>query len=62
MNAHTSKSGFGPPVPMAPRAVRKFATALEGVPWGVPVGAVVLLGAGAARPRGLMGRVMVRPP
>ena len=28
---------------------------------GAPVGAVVLLVAGAARPRGLMGRVMVRP-
>ena len=46
---------------MAPRAVRKCAPVLGGVPWGAPVGAVVLLVAGAARPRGLMGRVMVRP-
>ena len=61
MNAHTQKSGFGPTVPMAPKAVRKFAAALGWVPWGAPVGAVVLLMAGAARPRGLMGRVMVRP-
>ena len=28
---------------------------------GASVGAVVLLQAGAARPRGLMGRVMLRP-
>ena len=31
------------------------------MPWGAPVGAVVLLVAGAARPKGLMGHVMVRP-
>ena len=61
MNAHTSKSGSGPMVPMAPRAVRTFTAALGGVPWGAPMGAVVLLVAGAARARGLMGRVMVRP-
>ena len=61
MNEDTSKFGSGPTVPMAPRAVRKFAAALGGAPWGAPVGPVVLLVAGAARPRGLMGRVMVRP-
>ena len=42
-------------------AVRKCAAALGGVTWGAPVGAVVVLVAGAPRPRGLMGRVMVRP-
>ena len=47
-------------MPIMPRGVHTFA-ALGGVPWGVPVGAVVLLVAEAARPRGLMGRVMVRP-
>ena len=46
---------------MAPRAVWKCAAALGGVPLGAPVGAVVLLVAGVARPRGLMGRVMVMP-
>ena len=61
MNADTSKSGSGPTVPMAPRAVRKCTAALGGLPWGAPVGAVVLLVAGAAQPTGLMGRVMVRP-
>ena len=61
MNAHTSKSGAGPMVPMLSRAVRTFAAALRGAPWGVAVGPVVLLVAGAAWPRGLMGRVMVRP-
>ena len=65
MNAHTSKSSSGLMVPMAPRAVRTFAAALGGVPGGggggAPVGPVVLLVAGAARARGLMGRVMVRP-
>ena len=61
MNAHTSKPGSGPTVPMAPRAVRKCAAALGGVPSGAPVGAVVLMVAGATRPRGLMGRMMVRP-
>ena len=34
---------------------------LEGCLGGGGVGAVVLLVAGAARPRGLMGRVMMRP-
>ena len=34
MNAHTSKSGCGPTVPMPPRAVRKCASALAGVPLG----------------------------
>ena len=52
MNAHTLKSRFGLTVPMAPRAVAKCAAALGGVPRGAPVGAVVLLVAGAARPRG----------
>ena len=61
MKADTLKSGSGPTVPTAPRAVRKCVAALGGVPWGGPVGDVVLLVAGAARPRGLMGRVMVRP-
>ena len=61
MNADTSKSGCGPIVPMAPRAVRKCATALGGVPWAAPLEAVVLLVAGAARPMSLMGRVMMRP-
>ena len=61
MNADTLKYGSGPTVPMAPRPVWKCAAALGGVPLGAPVGAVVLLVAGAARPRGLMGRVMVRP-
>ena len=61
MNAFTSKSGSGPMVPMTPKAVRNFAAALGGAPWGAPVGPVVLLVAGAAQPRGLMGRVMVRP-
>ena len=42
---------------MAHRAVRKFAASLGGVTSGAPVGAVVLLVAGAARLRGLMGRV-----
>ena len=56
MNADTSKSGFGLTVPMAPKVVRKCASALGGVPWGAPVGAVVLLVAGAARPSGLMQR------
>ena len=60
MNAHTLKSGSGPMVPMAPRVVHTFAASLGGVPWGAPMGAVVLLVAGAARPRGLMGRMMVR--
>ena len=61
MNVNTSKSGSSPTVPMAARAVRKCAAALGGVLSGAPVGAVVLLVAGAARPRGLMVRVMVRP-
>ena len=61
MNTHTSKSGSAPTVPMAPRAVRKCTAALGGMPWGAPVGAVVLLLAGATGPRGLMGRVMLRP-
>ena len=51
MNAHTSKSGYGLTVPMAPRGVRKCAAALR----GAPPGAMVLVVAGAARPRGFMG-------
>ena len=61
MKAHTSKSGSGPMVPIAPRVVRTFAAALGGAPGAAPVGPVVLLLAGAARARGLMGRVTVRP-
>ena len=62
MNARTSKSGSGPMVRMAPRAVRTFPAALGGAPGGgAPVGSVVLLVAGAARARSLMGRVMLRP-
>ena len=62
MNANTLKFGSGQMVPMAPRAVRTFAAALGGAPGAAPVGPVVLLVAGAARARGLVGRVMVRPP
>ena len=61
MNAITLKSGFGLTVPMAPKAVRKCAAALGGAPWGAPLRAVVLLVAGAAGPRGLMGWAMVGP-
>ena len=61
MNADTSISGSTATLPVAPGAVPKCEAALGGVPWGAPVGAVVLLVAGAARPRGLMARVMVRP-
>ena len=61
MTAPASKSGSGPMLPLVPKAVCKFAAALGGVPLGAPVGAVVLLVAGAAWPSGLMGRVMVRP-
>ena len=61
MNAHTSKSGSGLMVPMAPRAVRTFAATLGGAPGGAPVGPLVLPVAGAARPRSLLGQVMVRP-
>ena len=61
MNANTSISGSGATVPVGPRAVRKCEAALAGVPSGAPIGAVVLLVAGAAGPRGLIGRVMVRP-
>ena len=62
MNANISKSGSSPMVPMVVKAVRTFAAALGGAPGAAPVGRVVLLVAGAARARGLAGRVMVRPP
>ena len=55
MNAHTSKSGYGLTVHLAPRGVRKCAAALRGAPWGAPPGAVMLVVDGAARPRGFMG-------
>ena len=44
MNEDTSKSGCGPTVPMAPRAVRKCVTALGGGGrGGAPARAMVLL-------------------
>ena len=60
MNAHTSKFGSDPMVPMAPMALRTLAAALGGAPRAALVGPVVLLVDGVDRARGLMGLVMVR--
>ena len=67
MHAHTSKSGSGPMVPMAPRAVRTFAATQGGAPGGRGCPGKGLDGAGDGEAlngpvtRGLLPRV-IRPP